>query len=554
MNFTFDDLKSQVTNLTLYDVKAAVRKAQNVVMNFTEMEAKVREATNNEPWGASSTLMNEIANGTFNYQHLNEIMPMIYKRFTEKSAEEWRQIYKALQLLEFLVKNGSERVVDGARQHISVVKMLKQFHFIDQNGKDQGLNVRNRAKELADLLGDVEKIRGERKKAKTSRGKFQGMEGGGGFGLGMGGGYSGGGGAAGGGFSGSGGFSGGSGGSGGGSGSGGGNRYGGFGSDDLEFGGYSGGVYGDGGGYGGGGSSSYADETRRANKFEEYNEADDGVDTPASPPPRKPTRPDPPKASAKKEPAVDLLLGEDSTLSPITPAGRSGMGDDFGNFKSGAGAAADDDDFDDFISAAPISPPPSNNTFAVNRTAAITPIPALTSLPATSTATFASPKPVSATQNQGMQDLVGFKTGSPAPSIGSQASSSVSKMQPMQPMGYQPAQPNYFTSIPTGTSVSSTPIAPSTSSGLSRTNTGASTPSSAAGGAKKAGGDAFGNIWNSASLGAGVKKSVTPTGPQTSMAAMQKEKASAGIWGTASGSSNNNKQNNLGSSDFDLLG
>jgi hypothetical protein len=25
------------------------------VMNYTEMEAKVREATNNEPWGASSS-------------------------------------------------------------------------------------------------------------------------------------------------------------------------------------------------------------------------------------------------------------------------------------------------------------------------------------------------------------------------------------------------------------------------------------------------------------------------------------------------------------------
>jgi hypothetical protein len=27
-------------------------------------------------------------------QLLNEIMPLIYKRFTDKSAEEWRQIYK----------------------------------------------------------------------------------------------------------------------------------------------------------------------------------------------------------------------------------------------------------------------------------------------------------------------------------------------------------------------------------------------------------------------------------------------------------------------------
>ncbi len=28
-------------------------------------------------------------------QLLNEIMPMIYHRFTEKTAEQWRQIYKA---------------------------------------------------------------------------------------------------------------------------------------------------------------------------------------------------------------------------------------------------------------------------------------------------------------------------------------------------------------------------------------------------------------------------------------------------------------------------
>jgi hypothetical protein len=27
-------------------------------------------------------------------QLLNEIMPLIYKRFTDKAAEEWRQIYK----------------------------------------------------------------------------------------------------------------------------------------------------------------------------------------------------------------------------------------------------------------------------------------------------------------------------------------------------------------------------------------------------------------------------------------------------------------------------
>ncbi|KAL8743623.1 MAG: hypothetical protein Q9190_004048 [Brigantiaea leucoxantha] len=78
----FSNIRDQVSNLTLYDLKAGVRKVQNAVMNYTEMEAKVyiaasypfntklkvssqvREATNNEPWGASSSLMQEIANAT----------------------------------------------------------------------------------------------------------------------------------------------------------------------------------------------------------------------------------------------------------------------------------------------------------------------------------------------------------------------------------------------------------------------------------------------------------------------------------------------------------
>ncbi|KAI9301958.1 ENTH-domain-containing protein, partial [Cunninghamella echinulata] len=114
--------------------------SKNVVLNYTEMEAKVHEATNNEAWGASSTLMQEIAQGTFNYQYFNEIMPTVYKRFTEKEASQWRQIYKALVLLEYLVKNGSERVVDDARSHISMVKILRNFHYIDEKGKDQGIN------------------------------------------------------------------------------------------------------------------------------------------------------------------------------------------------------------------------------------------------------------------------------------------------------------------------------------------------------------------------------------------------------------------------------
>ncbi|CDW97975.1 hypothetical protein [Sporisorium scitamineum] len=170
----FDDIGNKLANLTMYDVKSLYRQARNYALNVSEIEAKVDEATNDDPWGASSTLMQEIAQATNNFQDFNEIMPTIYRRFMEKEAREWRQIYKALQLLEYLVKHGSERVVDDARSHLATIKILRNFHYIDEKGKDQGINVRNRAKELAELLSDVDRIRQERRKARSNKTKYTG--------------------------------------------------------------------------------------------------------------------------------------------------------------------------------------------------------------------------------------------------------------------------------------------------------------------------------------------------------------------------------------------
>ena len=54
--------------------------------------------------------------------------------------DSFLNLQQALQLLEYLIKHGSERVVDDARSHISTLKMLRNFHYIDDKGKDEGLN------------------------------------------------------------------------------------------------------------------------------------------------------------------------------------------------------------------------------------------------------------------------------------------------------------------------------------------------------------------------------------------------------------------------------
>ncbi|BGP41856.1 Epsin-3, clathrin recruitment and traffic between the Golgi and endosome [Rhodotorula kratochvilovae] len=343
-----DSLAKQAAELSVYDVKAAVRKAQAYAFNYTEAESRVREATNDEPWGASSSLMQQIAQDTFNFQTFNEIMPTLYSRFTEKEAREWRQIYKALQLLEYLVKNGSERVVDDARSHLSLVRVLRNFHYVDENGKDQGINIRNRAKELGDLLSDVERVRQERRKAKQNRNKYQGV--------------------------GSDGYSGGGGGSGGFSGGGGpsfnsasGSRYGGFGSDSLGSGG-GGDAY-----SGGGGSGGFSDSRGRQDDFEAYDAGDDeDLDVRRAAPGRapsassssartgaaraganKPTPPAPAPAPAPpktKQPEVNLFdFDDDEPLAASTPAPPPKPV----TFSAPPAAAVADDDFDDFQSAAP---------------------------------------------------------------------------------------------------------------------------------------------------------------------------------------------------------
>ncbi|KAJ3061280.1 Epsin-3, clathrin recruitment and traffic between the Golgi and endosome [Podochytrium sp. JEL0797] len=150
-------------------------KVKNAVLQVPEFQAKVYEATGPEHWGASSSLMLEIASATGSPQHFNDIMDTIYKRIQEPPSASWRQPYKALQLLEYLIKNGNERVVDYAKDRIYELKSLKNFHYTDEKGKDQGINVRNRASEIQTLLSDNTKIKEERKKARENRSKYTGV-------------------------------------------------------------------------------------------------------------------------------------------------------------------------------------------------------------------------------------------------------------------------------------------------------------------------------------------------------------------------------------------
>ena len=93
--------------------KGIVRVAKNYTKGYSDVQAKVRDATSNDPWGPSGTQMNEIAQMTYNQYvvifyrialkslihvccHRNdfvEIMEMLDKRLNDK-GKNWRHVFK----------------------------------------------------------------------------------------------------------------------------------------------------------------------------------------------------------------------------------------------------------------------------------------------------------------------------------------------------------------------------------------------------------------------------------------------------------------------------
>lgn len=146
------------------------RNIKNLAHNYSDAQVKVREATSNDPWGPSSTIMAEIADLTYNVVAFSEIMQMIWKR-TNDHGKNWRHVYKALLLLEYLIKTGSEKVAQQCKENIFSIQTLKDFQHLEE-GKDQGVHVREKAKQLVILLKDDERLKAERARALKAKERF----------------------------------------------------------------------------------------------------------------------------------------------------------------------------------------------------------------------------------------------------------------------------------------------------------------------------------------------------------------------------------------------
>ncbi|KAM7453881.1 hypothetical protein BLSTO_05367 [Blastocystis sp. subtype 1] len=134
-------------------------KAKGLVAKKTELEKTLDQALSNENWGASGTMLNDIAQASYNEADYRVISDAIWKTLA------------ALNLIDHLIRNGSPRIIDDTRDRIEKLRALQDFSFKEQQ-YERGNGIREKASLIIELLDDDSRLRFERKKAKELKQKM----------------------------------------------------------------------------------------------------------------------------------------------------------------------------------------------------------------------------------------------------------------------------------------------------------------------------------------------------------------------------------------------
>ena len=85
-------------------------RKQKGIFSTPEFKKILNEATSNENWNIANSKLQVLADHTFNWDDYNVIMKHLWAKINSK-PKEWRRIFKALNTMDYLCKNGAPRVV-----------------------------------------------------------------------------------------------------------------------------------------------------------------------------------------------------------------------------------------------------------------------------------------------------------------------------------------------------------------------------------------------------------------------------------------------------------
>ncbi|XVF28581.1 hypothetical protein REPUB_Repub15cG0042400 [Reevesia pubescens] len=151
------------------------KNARMALSDVTAAELLAEEATNTDPWGPDARTMTKISEASFCIDDYWRIVYVIHKRLDSIDWKNWRQSYKTLILLEFLLTHGPTAFAEEFLCDIDVIEELGTFRHVDEKGFNWGLNMQKRSDKVLELLGGGETLRVARLKALKITKEIQGF-------------------------------------------------------------------------------------------------------------------------------------------------------------------------------------------------------------------------------------------------------------------------------------------------------------------------------------------------------------------------------------------
>ncbi|KAF8392172.1 hypothetical protein HHK36_022514 [Tetracentron sinense] len=151
------------------------RNAKLAFTDVTQAELLTDEATNNDPLAPDAKTMTRIAEASFDIDDYWRIADVLHRKLYSIDWKLWRQSYRSLVLLEFLLTHGPEDFAEEFKCDTDVIRELGKFKHIDESGFNWGVNMQKKSEGILSLLSGGEILEEARLKALKITKEIQGF-------------------------------------------------------------------------------------------------------------------------------------------------------------------------------------------------------------------------------------------------------------------------------------------------------------------------------------------------------------------------------------------
>ncbi|KAI4368408.1 hypothetical protein MLD38_016967 [Melastoma candidum] len=151
------------------------RTARLVLTDVSPSEILTEDVTNDDPCIPDACTMTRIAEASYVFDDYWRIVDVLHRRLQIVDWKLWRQSYKTLVVLDFLLTHGPEDFAEEFEIDNAVIEVLATFKHVDNKGFDWGEKMKKKAERILKLISDDKALKEARLNALMVTKEIQGF-------------------------------------------------------------------------------------------------------------------------------------------------------------------------------------------------------------------------------------------------------------------------------------------------------------------------------------------------------------------------------------------